>query len=113
MPFALETTDRVVRITFLGDLDISRYDQVGKALQLAMDTGTQPVLIVLDETVHFIDSFTLSEMLLFRRRLQGKFRRLALHCVNANVYHTLTLTNVAERLNATMNEAEALKALGA
>jgi len=108
----LETTERVVRITFRGDLDISRYDEVGKALQLAMDTDSRPVLIVLDETVHFADSFTLSEMLLFRRRLQSKFRRVAVYCVNANVYHTLTLTNVAERLNASMNEAEALRALG-
>lgn len=112
MHFALETTDRVVRITFRGDLDISRYDEVGKALQLAIDTASRPVLIVLGETVHFVDSFTLSEMLLFRRRLQSKFRRVAVYCVNANVYHTFALTNVGERLNATMNEAEALEALG-
>jgi anti-anti-sigma factor len=108
----METTDHVVRITFRGDLDISRYDEVGKALQAAMDTDSRPVLIVLDETVHFADSFTLSEMLLFRRRLQSKFRRVAVHCVNASVYRTIALTNVAERLNVSMSEAEALKALG-
>lgn len=112
MPFALETTERVVRITFRGDLDISRYDEVGKGLQLALESDARPVLIVLDETVTFADSFMLSEMLLFRRRLQNKFRRVAVYCMNVNVYRTLALTNVAERLNASMNEADALKALG-
>jgi anti-anti-sigma factor len=109
----LETTDRVVRITFRGDLDISRYNEVVQALQLAMDADARPVLIVLDETVHFADSFTLSELLLFRRRLQSKSRRVAVYCLNATVYHTLALTKLAERLNVSMNEADALKALGA
>ena len=111
LPFVLETTEEIVRITFHGDLDISRYDEVGKALQLAMDTDSRPVLIVLDESVRYADSFTLSEMLLFRRRMQGKFRRVAVYCANANVFRTLSLTNVAERLNASMNEADAIKLL--
>jgi len=65
----------------------------------------------LDASVRFIDSFTLSELLLFRRRLP--FRRVAVYVANANVYRMLTITDVAERLNATMREEDALNILRA
>jgi len=111
LAFAVETTNGIVRITFRGDLDISRYSEVGQVLQRAADVESLHVLIVFDESVRFVDSFTLSELLLFRRRLALKFRRVAVFIANDKVYHMLALTNVAERLSASMNEAEAVKAL--
>jgi anti-anti-sigma factor len=109
LAFAVESLDDVMRITFRDDLDISRAHEVGKALQHVTEADTRPILIVLDATVGYIDSFTLSELLLFRRRLS--FRRVAVYVANANVYRVMTITDVAKRLNATMNEADALSSL--
>lgn len=111
LAFAVESLDDVVRVTFCDDLDISRAHEVGKVLQYATEADDRPVLIVLDPTVRYIDSFTLSELLLFRRRLSPSSRRVALHVANANVFRTLTITGVAERLNASMREEDALNAL--
>ncbi len=111
LAFAVESLDDVVRVTIHNDLDISRAHELGKALQHATEADERPILIALDASVRFIDSFTLSELLLFRRRLEG--RRVAVFVTNANVFRTLTLTGVAERLNATMREEDALSALRA
>lgn len=111
LAFAVESLDDVVRITFREDLDISRAHEVGKALQYATEADARPILIALDATVRYIDSFTLSELLLFRRRLLPSFRRVALYVADANVFRTLTITDVAGRLNATMREEDALKTL--
>ncbi|HEV8021752.1 MAG TPA: STAS domain-containing protein [Candidatus Lustribacter sp.] len=113
MAFAVESLDDVVRVKFRDDLDISRAHDFGKALQYATEADHRPVLIALDASVRYIDSFTLSELLMFRRRLSPSSRRVALHVVNANVFRTLTITDVAERLNASMHEEDALKALRA
>jgi anti-anti-sigma factor len=111
LAFAVESLDDVVRVTFRDDLDISSAHEVGKALQYATEADARPILIALDASVRFIDSFTLSELLLFRRRLS--FRRVAVYVANANVFRTLTITDVAERLNATMREEVALNMLRA
>jgi anti-anti-sigma factor len=113
LAFAVESLDDVVRVTFRDDLDISRAHEVGKALQYATEADTLPILIALDASVHYIDSFTLSELLLFRRRLSPSFRRVAVYVANANVYRTLMITDVAERLNASMREEDALSTLRA
>lgn len=107
--FAVESLDDVVRVTFRDDLDISRAHEVGKVLQYATEADVRPILIALDASVRYIDSFTLSELLLFRRRLGS--RRVALHVANANVFRMLTITDVAERLNASMSEEDALNSL--
>jgi anti-anti-sigma factor len=109
LAFAVESLDDVVRITFRDDLDMSRAHDVGKALQYVAECDTRPILITLDASVGFIDSFTLSEFLLFRRRLGS--RRIALCVANANIYRILTITDVAERLNAAMREEDALSSL--
>jgi anti-anti-sigma factor len=109
LAFAVESLDDVVRVTFHDDLDMSRAHDLGKALQYATEADTRPVLIALDASVSYIDSFTLSELLLFRRRMPS--RRVAVHVANANVYRVLTITDVAERLNATMREEDALDIL--
>jgi anti-anti-sigma factor len=111
LAFAVESLDDVVRVTFRDDLDMSRAHEVWKALQHAAEGDARPILIVLDATVRYIDSFTLSEFLLFRRRLQS--RRVAVYVADPNVYRILTITDVATRLNATMTEEDALKALRA
>lgn len=109
LAFSIDSLDDVVRITFRDDLDISRAHEVGKALQDATEADARPILIALDASVRYIDSFTLSELLLFRRRLS--LRCVAVYVANANVYRTLTITDVAERLNATMREEDALNTL--
>jgi len=111
LPFAVESLDDIVRLTFRDDLDISRAHELGKALQYATEADTRPILITLDASVRYIDSFTLSELLLFRRRLAS--RRFAVYVANANIYRMLTITDVAERLNATMREEDALNTLRA
>jgi anti-anti-sigma factor len=111
LAFGVESLDDVVRIIFRDDLDMSRAREVGKALQGATEADARPVLISLDASVRYIDSFTLSELLLFRRRLSS--RRVAVHVADANVYRILTITDVAKRLNATMREEDALRTLRA
>jgi anti-anti-sigma factor len=111
LAFAVESLDDVVRVTFRDDLDLSRAHEVGKALQYATEADARPVLIALDASVRYIDSFTLSELLLFRRRLGD--RRVALYVANANIYRLLTITDLVERLNATMREEDALTTLRA
>ena len=111
LAFAVESLDDVVRVTFRDDLDLSRAHEVGKALQYATEADARPVLIALDASVRYIDSFTLSELLLFRRRLGA--RRVALCVANANIYRLLTITDLVERLNATMREEDALTVLRA
>lgn len=113
LAFAVESLDDVVRVTFRDDLDISRAHEVGQVLQYAADADARPILLVFDATVRYVDSFTLSELLLFRRRLLPSFRRIALCVADANVYRTLTITDVAARLNATMREEETLNSLRA
>jgi anti-anti-sigma factor len=109
LAFAVESLDDVLRVTFHDDLDISRAHDLGKALQHVTEADARPILIALDASVRFIDSFTLSELLLFRRRLTT--RAGAVYVANANVFRTLTLTGVAERLNATMRVEDALNTL--
>ena len=111
LAFAVESLDDVVRLTFRDDLDMSSAHEVGKALQYASETDVRPILIVLDPSVRYIDSFTLSEFLLFRRRM--KSRRVAVHVANANIYRIMTITDVADRLNATLREEDALSTLRA
>jgi len=112
LAFAVESLDDVVRITFRDDLDISRAQEMGKALQCATEADARPVLIAFDPSVRYVDSFTLSELLLFKRRLSPS-RRVAVHVADANIYRILIITDVAERLNATMHEEDALKTLRA
>jgi anti-anti-sigma factor len=107
--FAVELLGDVLRVTFRDDLDMSRAHEVGKALQHAAEFEERPILIALDASVHYIDSFTLSEFLLLRRRFPT--RRIAMHVANANIHRILNITDVAKRLNASMSEEEALNAL--
>jgi len=89
------------RVVFSGDLDISRYPELRRTLE-PFETGTQPVVIVFDESVHFLDTVALSELLLFTRRVQMQDRSVELHVASRNVYRTLSIAGVAERLNATL-----------
>jgi anti-anti-sigma factor len=107
---AAPTAPEVQRVVFSGDLDISRYPQL-RTLFAPVETGTCPVLIVLDETVGFLDTVALSELLLFTRRLQMQDRPVALHVASRQVYRTLAIAGVAERLHAALTEEEALQVL--
>ena len=57
-----------MRITFRDELDMSRAHEVGKALQHAAEADARPILIALDASVTYIDSFTLSELRCAPRR---------------------------------------------
>lgn len=110
MPFTLEAADEVVRLRFSGDLDISRYPEVCDAVRWAEATH-RPILLALDETVQYIDSITLSELLLFKRRLERNEVPVATWVASGRVFVLLTITDVAERLNATTSEGHALTIL--
>lgn len=110
LPFVLEAVDEYVRLRFSADLDISRYPEVQEAARWAEATG-RSVVIVLDETVRYIDSVTLSELLLFKRRLDRKDVAVATWVVNSRLYLALKMLDVAERLNAETTEERALTVL--
>lgn len=110
LDFAVEAAGDVLRVRLHGNLDVRRYQEVHKALRLA-ESDSRPVLVMLDEHVRSVDTAMLAELLLFRSRLQRQNRSVAIHVADAQAYHAFAMTNVAQRLNASMSERQALKAL--
>lgn len=110
LDFSIEASSDILKVVFRGDLDISRYAEVCEELSLA-ERDTRNVLLVFDETVQYIDSFSLSEVLLFQRRLSRAGRLVALHVIRGQVYGMLAASGVVRRLNAYLNGEQALETL--
>lgn len=97
-------------VPLTGDLDISRYAEIVHILS-NVPHGL-PVLVELRGTNH-VDSFALSELVVFRRNLEREGRRVALFVASAAVRRMLAIANVTELLHVFAVREEALEFLQA
>jgi len=96
---------------FEGELDISRFPEVCEVLAHAPQ-GTRPVLLDMRELI-LIDSLCLSEMLMFRHRMENDGRPVAAVVSDPKLYRVFALANVIELLNVDNTYDNALGALTA
>jgi anti-anti-sigma regulatory factor len=110
MDFAVEATGEFLRVRFAGNLDYNRHAEICRALKLA-ESSERPVLLYFDDTVHYVDTISLGEVLLCKQRLLRQDRALAVLVANDHVYDILVLAGIAHSLNASLSEEQALRAL--
>ncbi len=84
-------------VAFTGDLDVSKYTQLRDRLNEVWD-GRSPMIVDLHQ-VRLMDSTCLSELLLFRRRLQRAEAAFAAIVTDPNILRLLEITGLKKSLN--------------
>lgn len=93
-------------VRFSGELDVSRYAELRDRLNSTWD-GVSPVVVDL-RTVSLIDSTCLSELLLFRRRVQRVKAAFSTLVTDPSVSRLLDITGLKKSLNVVRDEGAAL-----
>ena len=96
-------------IALIGDIDISKYPEMRAAFGAAMD-AQGPVLVDLGG-VHYVDSYFLSELLMFARKCEAIDRAVVVHSPDHYVARTFGLAGVGNRIDVFTDRAAALAAL--
>ena len=95
-------------VAFSGELDVSRFAALRDRLNAAWD-GVSPVVVDMRE-VTLMDSTCLSELLLFRRRVQRMKAAFTTVVIDPGVLRLLEITGLRKSLNVTQDLAGALAA---
>lgn len=85
MDFLHDGDGEIVRVTFQGDVDITRHLQVRDVLDLARNER-RPTLIEFADTTKYIDSYSLGEVLMFRRHMEEEGIPVSILVRDRNVY---------------------------
>jgi len=96
-------------IVLAGDIDNSRYPEMRAAFGAAAD-GRGPVLVDLGD-LHYVDSYFLSELMMFARKCEAMERPLVALSPDPFVARTFGIAGVANRIALYVDRAVALSAL--
>lgn len=109
MDFLYDADGEIVRITFLGDIDIMRHPQVRDVLDLARHER-HPTLVEFGETTKYLDSYSLGEILMFRRHMEEEGQAVAILVRDRNIYRIFDIVSDG-RLALFSDEEQALRSL--
>jgi anti-anti-sigma factor len=107
--FLYDADGGIVRVTFQGDVDITRHLQVRDVLDLARNER-RPTLIEFADTTQYIDSYSLGEVLMFRRKMEEDGCPVAIAVRDRNVYRIFDIVSDG-RLAIFSDEEAALRSL--
>ena len=96
-------------IALVGDIDIARYPEMRAAFEAA-SYAPGPVLVDLGE-VHYVDSYFLSELMMFARKCEAMDRPLAVFTKDPYVARTFGLAGVGMKIGLYLDRNLALASL--